>query len=324
MPPFPPSLSQWKYRKAFQITEQAGQNLTDYQKLIKIGESSGATGCDFHLEGLSAIFPSGKNQGGDIRITDSDKTTLLSFWVERITGTSPNRIAYVWVKIPSLSANQTKTLYCYFGNPNASNVSNGNNTFVFFDDFDSDTIPTRWTYTGSGSYSVSGSIISLYNSDAAGRKYCTQSQVLNPSGSYAVRAYCQHAGAYDVYVGMRNADYSNRFFHDIAVNWGNYKAHDLVVGGSQARYIQYESSDTNWHIVEEANFGTTFYAFLDGVQKDSYTVSNQSHGYVGFTHSGSGYQYIDWILARKFVYPEPVFSSAGNLERGSSIIPFII
>jgi len=141
MPSFPLSLSQWKYRKAFQITEQAGQNLTDYQVLLKIGESSGASGANFHLEGLSAIFPSGKNDGGDLRFHDGQNE--LSFWVEDVTGTSPNRIAYVWVKIPSLSANQTKTLYIYFGNQSASNVSNGNNTFDFFDDFDTNL--DKWT-----------------------------------------------------------------------------------------------------------------------------------------------------------------------------------
>jgi len=319
---FPLNLSSWKYRKKITIAGSSGAG-TNYQVLLKVGESSGASGYDFHLEGHSAKFPSEKNDSGDIRFTDASGLTLLDFWVEKVEGTSPNRVAYVWVEV-SADLGSNADIWIYYGNSAATNVSNGDNTFVFFDDFDSDTIPTKWTYTGNGSYSVSNSVLSLYNSDNAGRKYCTQSQVLNPSGSYAVRAYCRHAGAYDLYIGMRNADYSNRFFHDLAVNYGNYKAHDLIVGGSQARYVQYESSDTNWHIVEEANFGTTFYAFLDGAQKDSYTVSNQSHGYVGFAHSGSSYQYIDWILARKYVSPEPAFSSAGAEEKRSSIIPFII
>ncbi|RLG01219.1 hypothetical protein DRN58_02225, partial [Thermococci archaeon] len=73
-------LTGWQYRKKVTISGSPGAG-TNYQVLLKVGESSGASGCDFHVEGNSANFPSDKNQSGDLRFTDDDGTALLSFWV---------------------------------------------------------------------------------------------------------------------------------------------------------------------------------------------------------------------------------------------------
>jgi hypothetical protein len=123
-----PWLSGWAYRKKITIAGSAGAG-TNYQVLLKIGESSGASGADFNLEGLSAKFPSGKNDGGDLRFTASDGVTLQDFWVENVNGTSPNRVAYVWVKV-SEDLGTNRDIYVYFGNPNATNQSNVQNTFI--------------------------------------------------------------------------------------------------------------------------------------------------------------------------------------------------
>jgi len=68
---------------------------------------------------------------------------------------NPN--AVIQVKIPSILAGSTKTIYMYYGNPSASATSNGDNTFSFFDDFNDNSLnSTKWQ-TGSGA--VSGSPI---------------------------------------------------------------------------------------------------------------------------------------------------------------------
>ena len=71
---------------------------------------------------------------GDLRFTKSDGTTLLNFWVEKVEGTSPNRVAYCWVKVADNLDNNVD-IYCYYGNSNADDVSDGDGTFIFFDDF---------------------------------------------------------------------------------------------------------------------------------------------------------------------------------------------
>ena len=55
--------------------------------------------------------------------------------------------ATFWVKVPSLPASGNLTIYMYYGNPSATNTSNGSATFYFFDDFES--YPwTAWTKEG--------------------------------------------------------------------------------------------------------------------------------------------------------------------------------
>jgi len=149
------NIDNWQYRKKITIQGQsnAGNN---YQVLLKIGESAGATECDFHVENHSEKFPTDINDSGDLRFTKSDGSTLLDFWIEKVEGTTPNRIAYTWVKIPE-SLDNDVDIYCYYGNPNAENVSNGDKTFIFYDDFnyirnfDSE----KWDKKGSGTVNKS-------------------------------------------------------------------------------------------------------------------------------------------------------------------------
>lgn len=69
----------------------------------------------------------------DIRFTDSDGTTLLSQWLETKTDSTS---ATFWVKIPSIAASSNKLIYMYYGNTSATAVTDGKNTFTFFDDFE--------------------------------------------------------------------------------------------------------------------------------------------------------------------------------------------
>jgi len=158
------ALPGWKYRRKITISGSSGAG-TNYQVLLKVGESSGATGAHFHLDGKSENFPSGKNQGGDLRFTSSDGTTLLDFWVENVTGTSPNRVAYIWVEVAD-NLNTSKDIYIYFGNSSATNYSNGDNTFLFFDDFEGSSLSsTKWADGGVKNYVFENNGIFAFNTD---------------------------------------------------------------------------------------------------------------------------------------------------------------
>jgi hypothetical protein len=330
---FPSNLKAWRWRKAFQIIEQAGQNLTNYQVLLKIGESSGATGCNFHLEGLSSIFPSGTNQGGDLRITDSDKTTLLNFWVEQVTGTSPNRIAYVWVKIPSLSANQTKTLYCYFGNPNATNVSDGPATFSFFEDFNSYTdgnLNGQGGWSGDTRFNVQGTTVyegakAVQVSNGPANTYISiQKSLTTNLNSVELRVYLRAAQTnlntgYTAILNTAGATIGRgcmtstpRFQAQgsTSADDGTYAANTWYLAILQIKetnqYVRFEGGGaafTTW--IAPANTGTPGY-----VQLGSYDAN--------------AIAYWDLIIVRNFITTEPAFSLAGSLEKRSSIIPLII
>lgn len=67
----------------------------------------------------------------DIRFTDTNGTTLLDYWLE---SKSDSSTATFWVEVPTITGSSNKNIYVYYGNADATNASNGENTFLFFDD----------------------------------------------------------------------------------------------------------------------------------------------------------------------------------------------
>lgn len=76
----------------------------------------------------------------DLRFTDSDGQTLIPYWVESYV---PSISAVVWVKVPSIPASSTETIYMYYGNPSATSESNPDNTFDVFLNFTRDGVNTH-------------------------------------------------------------------------------------------------------------------------------------------------------------------------------------
>lgn len=106
-------LEGWSHRKPITLTEQSGATLTDYQVKLEISYESG----------MESDF-------SDLRFTDEDGITGLSYWIEEYTGSSS---ATVWVKAAEISAGSDKTIYMYYGNPSVGSTSEGDTTFEFFD-----------------------------------------------------------------------------------------------------------------------------------------------------------------------------------------------
>jgi len=107
------------YRRQIAVTEQSGNDLTDYQVLIKLNSSN-------------FDFSHANEDGSDIRFHDGNN--FLSYWIEKWD--SANQEAKIWVKVPSIPASSSTSFYMYYGNPNVTSASNGEDTFEFFDDFE--------------------------------------------------------------------------------------------------------------------------------------------------------------------------------------------
>lgn len=106
----------YMYRKPMILANYSNVVLSDYTFNIKVDFASG----------MQANF-------NDIRFTGADGKTQLSYWIESKTdGVSAN----VWVRMPNIPLNGS-IMYMYYGNSSVQAGSNGHDTFVFFDDFDS-------------------------------------------------------------------------------------------------------------------------------------------------------------------------------------------
>jgi len=122
----------WGYRKKHVIkrAEGAGEN---YQVWFNVYRGSGVDyGNSVYLNDHAEAFPH------DIRFTSSDGKTLLNFWVENYNSTW----AKIWVKVAEDLSASDRTIYIYYGNPNATPASNFDGTFT--KDFDENGLAGLW------------------------------------------------------------------------------------------------------------------------------------------------------------------------------------
>jgi len=91
----------WTYRRAVSVPNPSGTDLTDFQVSIALGAGNFS-------------FANALSDGSDIRITTSDGSTTIPFWIE--SWNPAGQSAIIWVKIPVLPAAGT-SVFIYYGNP---------------------------------------------------------------------------------------------------------------------------------------------------------------------------------------------------------------
>jgi len=95
----------WEYRKAITVDNTISADvLTDYQILVT-------------LSSANFDYAKANANGSDLRFTDSDELTEISYWIEDWNTAGDSKI---WVKVPAVSALSTATVYLYYGNANAT------------------------------------------------------------------------------------------------------------------------------------------------------------------------------------------------------------
>jgi len=106
-----------------------------------------------------------KADGSDIRFSTGDNVDPLPYWIESWDNTGTSKI---WVKAPNIDAGTTTPFNMYYGNSGVSSASNGDATFVFFDDFLGTSLDTdKWDYWDV-TPSVSSSVLTITNTGAGG------------------------------------------------------------------------------------------------------------------------------------------------------------
>jgi hypothetical protein len=301
-------LTGWTYRKSITLSRASGE-VTDYQMLVKVGESSGASDYDVHCEGHC------KSNFSDLRFT-ADDATILSYWIEKVVGTTPNQTAHVWVKFGTIGTSAT-TFYMYYGKASATAVSSGANTFIVFDDFErganGDAIGGAWTiiagdvdisteqaYGGTRSMKLIGGTTQPYVKITAAA-----------SDEVAVRfQFRKEATAYWE-AKQGNASKSTYVWHD---SYENIKYYDGATKDTGD-----DATADAWHLMEWRNFAWasgTFDIYLDGALIRSGATTYTSGSFVNvlqFSDVGAAGvdSYIDNVIVRNFRTTEPAWGSWG-------------
>lgn len=312
-------LSGWPYRKSITLSRASGA-VTNYQMKLLVGESSGATGEDVDCGGLClASF-------NDLRFTNADGSTLLDYWIESITGTTPNQLATVWIEFDSIGTSST-TFYMYYGKADAPAVSNGANTFIVFDDFErgsnGDTIGGIWTEVEphvhiSTEQKFSGSRSALFpQAEQVQRPTATTPLTASNDNAFYYRLYMSGSPNYAGVITHGNG--TNRFLVGVA-STGSIVYHN---GSSWADTGSSVTKDT-WELLEVMNIDFSAKT-MDIYKNGSLIKSAASFGasadqanvvriYGGNDWSGGGGAWIDNFLVRNWRTTEPEQGVWGNMQ----------
>ena len=168
----------WKFKRKINVDNQASQ-VSDAVIQIQFNNN------DFD-------YSKAKADGSDIRFSTSSgniNTTSLKYWIEQWNADGKTTI---WVKIPVLKARNANSIYMYYGNANASAVSNGSATFLFFDDFEDGNYQKKWDNVSIGEVKEQNGLLKLRESDG-------QDGIINAkfdlTGKMIVRTLYQRGGA---------------------------------------------------------------------------------------------------------------------------------
>jgi predicted esterase len=283
----------WLYRKPVVLTEKSGTGLSNYQIKVIVNYVTSKMKSDF----------------SDLRFTDTDKITLLPFWIESYNSTA----AIVWIKVPSIQASGTKTIYMYYGNPNAVSAANGTATFDFFDDFNDGTINTsKWITTGtvretngylqvgSGSGSVARQNTALY--PLFSRPYMLRS-----------RSFVSTTGYVSTYVGLSISGLTR-----YALAPHSYRSY-YTYDGSTYQYTSNTAGLRSFAVYDIVWTSSNVKYYQNGVLRATHT--NSPSVAMGAYLGGASTAYVrcDWIFVHKYASAEP--STTTGQEENQGYVP---
>lgn len=289
----------------------------DYQVLLKVGESRGASGYDLYLGTATQTFPSAKNDIGDLRFKTQGGADVPA-WVEQVTGVAPNRVAWIWLKVP-LDLGTNQSIYCQYNNGPGVPASNGNNVFELFDDFDGTSLDAaKWEYkNGSGGLTISGGEavitgnatfrqIGSVNTQPDGREVVGRvyppTTTLSYVGDFGFREY----GSGD-----------NCMFRN---DWDTQGTSQFLRNNSTITELdaRYQSA---YYRLRVRRSGGAASVLINDVQKASGAsgapTAAKNIPLLHVYDSGSTSK-VDWIAVKKYQVTEPAYSSAGTEEAVST------
>jgi len=291
----------FKYRRAIKITEQSGSDLTDYQVLIE-------------LNSTNFDFSHAQTNGEDIRFTDTD-SNLSSYWIEEWDAL--NETAKIWVEVPSIPANGTVEIYCYYGNSEITSVSDGDAVFELFDDFEGTSLDTnKWnsyqTYSG-GSIAVENSYVKLDAYLITSKNYQitdgiieTKVKIISKEGSMFARSTNNTGNQWISSYGLHSGDFGAGNTWNLAITQDDERQFTDTTQAILNEWLLLRFT-LNGNSLKGERFKYADMSSNGGPVEG--TLTKYSSGYIGLRVDGTGdgdrIAYYDWILVRKYASPSP-------------------
>lgn len=281
---------------------------TDYQVLLKVGESSGASGSDFWI--TTSSFPTATSLGDVAFVSTSGQT--YPAWVEQVTGTAPNRVAWIWVKVlADLSASQSFYIRYNFGYP--VQTPNGNDVFILFDDFSGTTLDTgKWVYQQGSGATVSGGVVTKTGTNS----YTTLRSVSLFGDHTELVGRKRPSNTSLGYVARWGfGDSSNALiFENHWENSGNSRIQATVSGSTATSLLSSRYSGTYYRMRLRRSGGAASVLINDtSVWSAASNVTTANMSVHPFRVYDNGQvEEIDWLGVKKYRVTEPSLASVGS------------
>lgn len=301
----------YTYRKRVTLSRESGA-VSNYQMLLYVGESSGASGGNVDCGGK--CLPT----FNDLLFTSADGVTVLSYWIESISGTTPNQLATVWIKFDYIGTIDT-AFYMYYGKADAVSISSGNDTFILFDDFS--TATGLWSVQSGMWQVLAGNLEGFCYENTAASILCTDPIAV--SDNYAVDASIQAQyglttkncqSGLVINSAKVNSPLLKGYWLD-AVGYDKWIIMDIVGG------LTLSSADTGFNATTLTKYslrknGTSHTLYINDVLKVthsySWSIAPQYVGcYVAYTHNYADFKN---FRVRQYLATEPAWGSWGSAE----------
>jgi len=291
-------LSGWQYYKVCNINASGYSEY--YQMKINVTYSGGDVDCEGHCQ---ADFD-------DIRFVDIDNSTVLPYWKEIYVDSN---YAIFWVNVSADAMSDGKILM-YYGNEGATDASDGDATFDFFDDFEGESLDMdKWNENAiGGTYEVSSSILTVIgNSSGVWESLGAKTQFTPP---IIIEFYAKMTEQDKTTIGI-----DDRSATGSASGTGIDRAAWQYVTEKRYRVQREEgitdisrTSDLSTYKKLKIAWTSSFVKFYEDEELITTCETNVPADPCGvqFEVSGtSNYIYCDYVFARQYADPEPSWSS---------------
>jgi hypothetical protein len=281
----------WKYRHGFNVSENAGYELTNYSLNVTIDTES--------------LISAGKMQDDceDLRFTNASGTEL-GHWINWETCNTP--ATNIWVKASVINADSNNTFYYYYGNTDVSNESNASKAMLWYDNFTSDTT-SSYTEVGTWSWNSGGYVV-----DPSGN---SEAAMLIPgiTDTNLVVEVRGRSNDNDGTGSMVRADGVTTYYtcttdpQNNRCGIGEDSGRDnLLVSTAQTQGSTTWIRTTLWVNGSTLNCTCDTGSSVVSVSTTDTSLTSGNPGLLSFYNDGSGH--VDYITVRKYIYPEPSIS----------------
>jgi hypothetical protein len=255
----------------------------------------------------------------DVRFTTADGTPL-DFWREESDDTDGTW----WVKIPSISNYpDDTTIYINVGDADATDASDGDATFLFFDHFDD---LSQWN-TIAGFPNVSSSVVSLTDATMNSQQTWIESKTTYGMNT-ALRSrtnFSPSNGIYNYYrsfVGYQSGGYTSVWVKPYVMYLADDAGIRLRAGVTADATVSGTNGRGYWATIDLRRGSTSLASvYTDDVLQatiatqiptTSIPINLWNQGYTSGTVNSK--HECDWVCVRNYVFYDPVFTTWGSWE----------